>query len=186
MNSIQIAIIALGLAMNSFMSFFYSGASLKTADFDQKLQTGTIIFLLQVAMLGAGLWLGIRIGILAEDSNYYFSLGILFLIGIKIIFDSISSRPENISILTDKRELTIYALSEGILPLFLGIAVGLVVDVLMTSYLILIVFQTIALLSGFYLSSRNTIISPRIKLELIGGLIILAAALKILISLIGF
>jgi len=186
MNSIQIAILASGLALNSFMSFLYSGSSLKSTDFDQKLQTGTIIFLLQVMMLGAGLWLGIRIGILAENSNYYISLGLLLFIGLKIIFESIGSRPENISILTEKRELTIFSLSEGILPLLLGIAVGLVVDVLMTAWIILIVFQTVALLAGFYLSSRNTPVKFGIKPEIIGGLIILAAALKMLISLIGF
>ena len=186
MNSIQIAILALGLALNSFMNFFFSGTSLKSIDFDQKLRIWTIIFISQVLMLGAGLWLGIRIGILAENSNFIISLCILLFIGLKIIFESIRSRPENISILTEKRELIIFSLSEGILPLLLGIAVGMVVDVLMTAWIILIIFQTIALITGFYLSSGNNKITFGIKLEIIGGLILLAAALKMLISLIGY
>ena len=186
MNSIQIIILAIGLAMNSFMSFFFSGASLKLTDFDQKLRIWTTIFIAQVLMLGAGLWLGIRIGILAENYNYKIALCILLFIGLKIIFESIRSRPENISILTEKRELIIFSLSEGILPLLLGIAVGMVVDVLMTAWIILIIFQTIALIAGFYLSSRNNRITFGIKLEIIGGFILLAAALKMLISLIGY
>ena len=186
MNSIQIAILALGLALNSFMNFFTSGQSLNSTDFDQKLQAGTIILLSQILMLGAGLWLGIRIGVLAENSNYLFSVGLLSFIALKIIFESIRNKADVGSNLLEKRELIIFTFSEGIIPLLLGISVGLVVDYLMTAWFILIIFQSIALVSGFYLSSHRLTLTLKFRLEIIGGLVILAAALKMLISLIGY
>ena len=143
-------------------------------------------FLAQVLMIGAGLWLGVRIGILAENSNYYISLGILLFVGFKIIFDSLRYRRDTKgSDLADTRELVIFSLSEGILPLFIGISIGLDVDSIPVAWLLLIIFQTIALLAGFYASFHKFKISFGFRLEILSGLIILAAALKMLISLVG-
>jgi manganese efflux pump family protein len=187
MNSIQIAILAAGLALNSFVSFFHSGHSLTSADFDQKLRSGATLFIFQVLMSGAGLWLGIRIGILAVNSNYYISLGILMFVGLKIIFDSLRYRQENKRTdLLETRDLVVLSLSEGILPMLLGIAIGLDVDSVMIAWLILIGFQTVAIIAGFSIGLKKTTLSFGFRLEILAGLIILAAALKMLISLVGY
>ncbi|NVO19496.1 MAG: manganese efflux pump [Bacteroidetes bacterium] len=187
MNSVQIAILAAGLALNSFISFFNSGYSLTSTDFDQKLRSGATLFIFQVLMSGAGLWLGIRIGILAVNSNYYISQGILMFVGLKIIFDSLRYRQDNKRTnLLETRDLVVLALSEGILPLLLGIAIGLDVDSVMIAWLIIISFQTIAIIAGFSAGLKKISISYGFKLEILAGLVILAAALKMLISLIGY
>jgi manganese efflux pump family protein len=187
MNSIQISILAFAVALNSFMSFFASGTSLHLTDFDQKLRTGFAVFFVQVVMLGAGLWLGIRVGILAENSNYYISLCILLFIGLKMIFESLRNLAEkDKSDLRVMRELFIFSFSEGITPLLLGMSIGLAVDSLLQAWIILICFQTIAIITGFYLGAREARIKLGFKLEIVAGLIVLAAALKLLISLIGY
>jgi manganese efflux pump family protein len=187
MNPIQISILGFAVALNSFMSYYTSGVSLNSTDFDQRLRTGFAIFLVQVVMLGSGLWLGIRVGILAENSNYYISLCILLFIGLKIIFESLRNLAEkDKSDLREMRELFIFSLSEGIISLLLGMSIGLAVDSLLQAWIILIVFQTIAIIIGFYLGSRKISFKLGFKLEIVAGLIILAAALKLLISLIGY
>jgi putative Mn2+ efflux pump MntP len=187
MNLIQISILAFAVALNSFMSFYNSSISLHLTDFDKKLRTGFLVFLVQVVMLGAGLWLGIRVGILAENSNYYVSLGILLFISLKIILESLRNLAESDkSDLKEMRELFIFSFSEGIIPLLLGMSIGLAVDSLLQAWMILIAFQTAAIIAGFYLGSRHVKFKLKFKPEIVAGLIILAAALKLFISLTGY
>jgi manganese efflux pump family protein len=187
MNSIQIAIISLALAMNAFITYVTAGYVMKNENANRILRFGMIMLISQAFMTGTGLWLGIRIGVLAANSNYYIAVGILFIMGLKIILDSIRTKPEDRSFdLKEMRVIVMLSIAEGIAPLVVSIAIGLTVESALPSWIIMIIFQFLAVISGLYAGTRYGETSLRFRTGPIGGLIMLAAALKLLIDLIGF
>jgi putative Mn2+ efflux pump MntP len=187
MNSIQIAILALALALNSFMTYLTAGYVLRDESGIRKMRFGLIVLMSQILMSGTGLWLGVKIGILAANSNYYISLGILLIMGLKIVFDSIRTRPEDKAFdFSDTRVIVMLSIAEGITPLVIGIAIGLVAEYVLLPWIILAILQFLSILIGLIAGSRYGVASFRFRLGPVGGLIMLAAALKLLIDLIGY
>jgi len=187
MNGIQVAILGLALALNSFSTYLVSGNTLKKTQQVRFLRFGIIILASQVLMSGTGLWLGLRISGLAIQSNYYIAFGILLIMGIKIIMDSIRQKPEEKAFdLTEIRTVIMLSVAEGITPLIVSSAIGLTLQNILPAWFIIITFQLIAIITGLFLGSRDNNLAFRLRTGPIGGLIMLAAALKLFIDLVGF
>lgn len=187
MNAIQIAILSLALALNSFQTYLIAGNTLKNEQPGRLLRFLLIMLASQVLMSGTGLWLGLRIGGLAIQSNYYIAFGILLIMGIKIIMDSIRQKPEDKTFdLTDLRMIIMLSVAEGITPLIVSSAIGLTMQTILPAWMILTLFQLIAIITGIVVGSRYSALATRLRTGPIGGLIMIAAALKLLIDLVGF
>lgn len=187
MNPIQIAILSLALALNSFTQNLSAGFVMKEEPAGRTMRFAMIMLVSLAFMTASGLWLGVRIGNLAVNSNYYISVGILLIMGLKIIFDSIRTKPEDRTYeLKETRIIVMLSIAEGITPLVISIAIGLTVETALPSWIILMIFQVLAMFTGLLMGSRYGKSSFRYRTGPIGGLIMLAAALKILIDLIGF
>ncbi len=187
MNPIQIFILSLALALNSLITYIVAGYILKGERLIIKFRFAGIILLSQALLIGTGLWLGSRISVLALESNYYIAFGILLIMGLKIIFDSIRTRPEEKSFdVTIVRNVVMLSIAEGITPLIVSITAGLTTEKNISSWFILVIMQLIAVLTGMILGAKYEASSLRFRTGPIGGLIILAASLKLLIDLVGF
>jgi putative Mn2+ efflux pump MntP len=187
MNSIQIFILSLAIALNSLITYLVAGYTLKDEKLIIKFRFAAIMLLLQILLIGTGLWLGSRISVLAMESNFYIAFGILLIMGLKTIFDSIRTKPEEKSYdLTQVRNVVMLSIAEGITPLIISIAAGLTTEKIISSWFIFVIIQFLAIFTGIVLGSRYEARSLKLRTGPIGGLIILAASLKLLIDLIGY
>jgi len=187
MNNFQIGILAIALALNSFSTFLKTGFVIKPEDFTRKIRFALVNLFFQAIMTGSGLWLGVKMGMLAANSNIYISLGILSVMGLKIIFDSVRTRQEDKTFdLSEMRMIVMLAVAEGITPLIVGIAIGLTVEMVLIPWIILVLLQAVSILSGLVYGPRRGTASVRFRSGMLGGLILLAAALKLLMNLIGY
>ncbi len=187
MNNFQIGILAVALALNSFATFLIDGFVLRPEDLARKIRFALVNLFFQAIMAGAGLWLGVKMGTLAVNSNFYISLGILSVMGLKIIFDSVRTRQEDKSFdLSEMHSIVLLAVAEGITPLIVGISIGLTVEILLIPWIILVLLQAAAILSGLVYGPHHGTASVRFRSGMLGGLILLAAALKLLMNLIGY
>ena len=187
MNPIQIIIISVAIALNSFVAYLTAGYVLQKEPVTKMLTYGFIMLVTHSLMIATGLWLGVRIGVLASNSNYYIAAGILLLMGLKIIFDSLKTKPEEKTFdLSETRVLIMLSIAEGVTPMIIGIAIGLTVEAVFPSWSILLITQSLALISGLVFGTLYGKNALRLRTGPIGGLILLAASLKLLIDLIGF
>lgn len=187
MNPIQILIIGLAIALNSFVAYLTAGYVLQKEPVTKMLSYGFFMLVTQSLMIAAGLWLGVRIGVLASNSNYYIAAGILLLMGLKVIFESLRIKPEDKTFdLSETRVLIMLSIAEGITPMIISIAIGLTVETIFPSWSILVITQSLALISGLVFGTRYGKNALRLRVGPVGGLILLAASLKLLIDLIGF
>lgn len=187
MNAAQIFILSIALALNSFMAYAVAGVSLKKEKQSFMVIYSSIMLASLILLIGTGLWLGYRIGIMSGQNNYYISFGILLIMGLKVIFDSLRSKPEEKSYdLGETRNIVLLSIAEGITPLIISIAAGLTLEKIYPSWIIFCVWQILAIISGLFLGARFGKQIYRFRTGPIGGLILLAAALKLLIDFVGF
>lgn len=187
MNAAQIIILSLALALNSFISYAVAGVFLKKEKQSLMVMYSAIMLASLILLIGTGLWLGLRIGSMSGQNNYYISFGILLIMGLKVIFDSIRSKPEDkIYDLSETRNIVLISIADGITPLIISIAAGLTLEKIYPSWIIICGWQILALVSGLYLGSKYGNQAYRFRTGPIGGLILLAAALKLLIDFIGY
>ena len=78
------------------------------------------------------------------------------------------------------------SIAEGITPLIISITAGLTTEKNISSWFIFVIMQLIAIFTGLILGAKYEARSLRFRTGPIGGLIILAASLKLLIDLVGF
>ncbi len=187
MNSVQIAILSLALALNSFIAYLTAGVVMKDENVARKLRYSLVMLFTQAILAASGLWVGVRIGLLASNSNYYIATGMLVFMGLKILLDSIRIKPEDRTFdLSEMRTIIMLSLAEGIPPLIVCIAIGLTLESAVVPLFIVVLFQLLALISGLVLGTVYGSASLKLRTGPIGGLIMLAAAIKLIIDLIGF
>lgn len=187
MNYFQISLIALGLSLNLLTSAVAGGVVLRSSATGRKMLYLCVMILFQALTLAAGLLLGNRIGLVSENHNAIIALSILLIIGIKVLLDSIRSKPESKSFdINDNQVLIMVALAEAFTPLAVGIAIGLMAAGIFSSWLVLLLFQVLAIITGLVAGSFMGEQAFKLRLGPIGGLILLAAAMKLIINVIGF
>lgn len=187
MNTFEIAILALALVFSSWMSYLNAGIALASELLVRKVYYMGIMFLLQFCMAGTGVWVGYKAGSSDMQINMTISLSILLIIGLKILFTGIRNQaPEKKYDYLNNKVILIAALTEGIAPLAVGVAIGLVSLQPYLHWILTGVFLFSGILAGVLLSKNQLAISSKIKLAQVGGLLLLAAAIKLMLNLTGF
>lgn len=187
MNSIQLIILSIGIALGSLIVFITDGFVLKNENWIKKSRLILIMFLFLSFMCGTGLWLGIRIGLMSGASNYYAAVAILLIMGIKVIFDSIRTRPEEKAYdLLDMRTVLMHSLAEGITPFIIATAIGLTLEIWLLPWLLMSTILLLAIIGGVMAGTYSGSSILKLRTGPIGGLILLAAAIKLLIDIIGY
>jgi putative Mn2+ efflux pump MntP len=187
MNNFEIIILALALVFNSWSSYLNAGIVLTDEPVIRKAYYTGIMFLLQFIMAGAGIWVGYKVGSTEVSVNMLISLSIMLIMGLKVLLSGIRQQTQEKTFeYTDTKVTFFAALAEGITPLIIGLAIGLLSIHPYLHWLIIGLFLLTGILTGLVLAARTGINSLKLRLGPIGGLLLLAAAIKLALNITGF
>lgn len=191
MNNFEIVILALALVFSSWNSYLNAGLVLVKEKVVRKLYFAAIMFLMQFILAGAGIWLGYKLGSPEIRVNILISLSIMLVFGLKVLLTAIRSQAqvkeeEEETDYTDNKVVFIAALTEGITPLFIGAAIGLLSTHPYLHWLLIGLFLISGIFSGQFLATSMGIKSLKFRFGAFGGLLLLAAAIKLALNIIRF
>lgn len=187
MNNFEIIILALALVFNSWITYLNAGIVLSKKPLSRKVYFAGIMFFFQFVMAGAGIWTGYKVGSLEVRVNMLISLSILLIFGLKVLLTGIRTQPEERAFdFTDNKVTVFAALAEGITPLVIGLAIGLLSLHPYLHWIVTGIFFFTGIVTGLILTSRKGPDLLKLRLAPISGLLLLAAAFKLIISLTGF
>jgi len=187
MNNFEIIILALALLFNSWNSYLNAGLGLGDAAVARKLYYSGIMFLIQFIMAGAGIWIGYKVNSPELRVNMMISFSIMLIIGLIVLISNIRPQiPENEFDYSDKKAISFSALAEGIIPLMIGSAIGILSTRPYLHGLLIGMFLLSGIIAGQILAINIGINSLKIKLGAAGGLLFLAAAIKLALNLIRY
>ena len=187
MNNFEIVIIAFALVFNSWMSYLNAGVVLSKESFIRKFNYFGIMFLMQFVMAGAGIWIGFKTGTFEARTNMAISISILFIFGLKVLLEGIRTQTKEKDFdFTELKVVLLSALAEGITPLAIGIAIGLLSLHPYLHWLLTGGFLFAGILTALVVAASMGSGSFKLRLGPFGGLLLLAAAIKMTISLTGF
>lgn len=187
MNNFEIVILSLAMVFNSWATYLNAGTVLGNEPFLRKVYYTGIMFMFQFVLAGAGIWLGYKFGSIELRVNMLISLIILFIIGLKVLIEGIRTQGEQSTYdFTDNKVILFAALAEGITPLIIGTAIGLLSVHPYLHWLVIGIFLITAILSGLFIAARKGSDSLKTRLGPIAGLLLLAAAIKLTLNITGF
>jgi len=187
MNTFEIVILAIALVLSAMPVNTLAGYLLSSETFFGKLKFVGIMFVISFLMSGAGIWIGNKTSSDYQQTNMWISLGLLLSFGLKVFLSSLQSNTEDKSIdFTDNNVLLITALTEGIIPLGIGIAIGILSQTPLFHWIILGIILFLGVISGFLLGIAKGSIISKFRFGLTGGLLIIATAIKLIITLVGY
>jgi putative Mn2+ efflux pump MntP len=186
MNHLQILLLAVGLALISFNDIVSDGFALREAGNPKQLRYFLFLLTATILYVILGLFIGTSIGIVAGKVNAPIASAMLIAIGLKIMVEELLvPSAERINPASDIQTLIRTTLADGITPFIVSVAVGLLHIDFLSPLLILASVITFSAASGM-LTGRTKIQKTKpVKLAAFGGLILLAAGLKMLITLLG-
>ena len=186
MNTFEIIILALALVCNSWITFLNAGILLSHEPLSRKANYAGIMFVLQFLMAGAGIWIGYKVGSTEVQVNMLISLSILLFAGLKVLLSGILvPNPDRVFNFENNIVILFAALAEGIFPLVIGLAIGLLTGQPFLHWLVVGAFLLAGILAGlFRVFQRGA--GFLFKVEAIGGLLFLAAAIKLALNLTRF
>lgn len=187
MNNFEIVILALALVFNSWSTYLNAGIVLSKELLIRKVYYSGIMFFFQFVMAGVGIWFGSKFGSIEVRVNMLISLSILLLFGIKVLLSALRNQVDERTFdYTDNKILLFASLAEGITPLVIGTAIGLLSLHPYLHWLVIGFFLLTGILMGLITTIRLGVDSLKLNLGPIGGILLLAAAIKMILSLSRF
>lgn len=181
---ITILLIAVGLAMDSFSVAIANGLATKTFQTVKALKIGAFFGFFQGIMPIIGWYAGVHVIDLIADYDHWVAFFLLAFIGSKMIYESIKKEDGTFVSSLSIKVLLILSVATSIDAL----AVGLSLSLLNVSIVIPAVVTGVVTFSlsffGVYLGGRfGCVLKSRV--ESLGGLILVAIGLKILLEHLG-
>lgn len=180
MDLVTIIVIAVGLSMDALAVAIATGAVCRQTKYNHALRMAVVFGLFQAIMPVIGWLAGLSFKDLIKDYDHWVAFGLLAIIGSKMIYESFAIKPDD-----KKPSLTTAALILlGVATSIDALAVGVTFSLLMAGSLMIAV-TVIGLVTfgfsygGFYLGKKLGHFFEN-KIELLGGLILIAIGLKIL------
>jgi putative Mn2+ efflux pump MntP len=187
MNNFEIVILALALVFNSWATYLNAGTAFSKEIISQKVYYSGIMFFFQFVMAGVGIWAGCKIGSFEIRVNILVSFSILLISGLIVLLTSIRTTvDERTTEYTDNKVLLFAAIAEGIIPLITGTAIGILSLQPYLHWLVIGVFLAAGILMGHILANRKGTETSKPRFGSISGLLILAAAIKLILNLTSF
>lgn len=187
MNNFQIVILALALVFSSWSAYLNAGIVLAKEPFLRKLNFTGIMFFFQFILAGVGIWVGFKVSSFEVWANMLISLSILLIFGLKVLLTGIRSQGTEKAFDFTNNKVTLFtALAEGITPLAIGIAIGLLSAQPYLHWVVIGFFLLTGIISALALPARLGTASLKFRFGPIGGLLLLAAAIKLALNLTGF
>ena len=184
MNCIYFIMVGIGLAMDAFAVSITSGISIKNMKLRHALLIAITFGGFQAVMPVIGWFLGSKARNFIVSVDHWVAFILLGIIGLKMIYEGLKidkevekeSNPLNINI------LFALAIATSIDALVVGITLSVVNIEIFLPVTIIGIVTFIMSFSGVYLGNRYGHFFDATKLEIIGGFILLAIGIKILIE----
>lgn len=187
MNNFTIILLALAVALTVFPPCIAGGVVLKPEKPANKMRFVAIMVTTMALMAALGIILGMNVGRISESSNKTMALSILMIMGLKVLFDSLRTRPQDKAFDTsDFRVLLLLSLAEAIVPMVVALAVGLLIESFITPWLIFFIFILLSAVTGYLSGNTMGVQAFKMRTGPIGGLFLIAASLIMIIDLIGY
>lgn len=187
MNTFTVILLAVAVALTTFPAFVNGGYLLGKEKAGIQGRFILIMAMVQLLLIALGIVLGLNVGRISESSNKIMSLSILMIVGLKVIFDSLRTKPQDKSFDTaDAKVLLLFAIAESIVPMAVAISVGLLAESFFKSWSIFIIVLVPVFIAGFLLGKNIGAESLKMRTGPIGGLFLIAASLIMIINLIGY
>ncbi len=183
MNLIEVIGIAFGLAMDAFAVAIAVGSRLEKLTFRPLFRLSFHFGLFQFLMPIIGWFCGSRIAVYIRDFDHWIAFGLLGIIGGKMIYESFSRKSE-LNALRDptrKWSLIMLSLATSIDALAVGLSLAMIdVEIFSASIIIGIVAAGMTLIGLFSGRKLGELFGRR--MELLGGLVLIAIGVKILLE----
>jgi putative Mn2+ efflux pump MntP len=187
MNNFEIVILALALVFNSWSTYVNAGIELSKEPLMRKVYYSGSMFFFQFVMTGSGIWVGNRVGSFEVIVNMLISFSILLMSGLIALLSAIRTPVEERKFdHTDNKVLFFSALAEGISPLVIGTAIGLLSIHAYLHWLVIGIFLMAGILTGIFTVNRKGNDSLKLRFARVSGLLLLAAAIKLALNLTRF
>ena len=176
---ITILLIALGLAMDSFSVSIANGLAAKTFKINKALTIALFFGFFQALMPIFGWLAGEFIADYLSTFDHWVAFALLTLIGVKMIYESITDKPNNFLGAYSIKVILILSVATSIDALAVGLSFSFLGIPIFFPALIIGVVAFLMSFFGVYIGRRfGKILKNRI--EILGGLILVIIGLKIL------
>lgn len=185
MELITLLLVATGLTFDTFAVSISTGIAVSHIRFWQATRIAVVLAFVQALMPLIGWALGLQIKNLISSYDHWIAFGLLSIIGIKMIVESLKDEK-------DKEELNPLkpivllgmAIATSIDALIIGISFAfLEVNILFSISLIGVVTYIVAMMGMLFGKNAGKWFGK--KMEIVGGLILIAIGLKILLEHLG-
>lgn len=182
MDAITIILIAFGLAMDAFAVSIANGMTINTKRRQSALLTGAFFGGFQMLMPAIGWFIGLSLESIVATFDHWIAFGLLSFIGAKMIYDAVKKDKDEKNEYTLKlQSLLILAIATSIDALMVGFSFAfLQTSILLPIAVIGLVTFMLSFFGFFFGSHIGKLFGNRIKI--LGGLILIAIGLRILIE----
>ena len=182
MTTLEIILIAIGLAMDAFAVSICKGLSMKKIIIKNALITGLYFGLFQALMPLLGYFLGSQFASLIKEVDHWIAFVLLSILGVKMILDS--REEEKLDSSFSFKTMSVLAIATSIDALAIGITLSFL-KVSIVKAIIIIGFITFVIcIVGVFIG--NLVGSKfKSKAEILGGVILILMGLKILLEHLG-
>ena len=185
MELLTVVLIAVGLAMDAFAVSLCKGLAMGKPTIKQMLIVGLWFGVFQALMPVIGFYLGSSFYSYITDFDHWIAAGLLWLIGLNMIRESLSSEDEEMDASLDMRTMLVLAIATSIDALAVGISLAMGGgDILVPAVLIGVITLAISA-AGVYLGGLFGDRFGR-KAEFVGGLILVIIGIRILAEHMGW
>ena len=182
---ITILLIALGLAMDSFSVAIANGLATKTFQVTKAIKIGTFFGFFQAIMPVIGWYAGVHVIDLIADYDHWVAFFLLAFIGSKMIYESIKKESDSFVSSLSFKVLIILSVATSIDALAVGLSLSLLQVSIIVPAVVTGVVTFLLSFFGVYLGGRfGSVLKSRV--ESLGGIILVAIGLKILLEHLGF
>lgn len=186
-NTFNVLLLALALVFSSWSTYLNAGIVLAKEPLIRKVYFVSIMFLLQFILAGVGIWIGYKSGSNEVRTNMLISFSILLIFGLKVLLTNIKNQPDEKAYdYTDNKVTFLASLSEGITPMAIGIAIGLLSVHPYLHWVLIGIFLVLGIFTGLFLAVRLGTNLFKLRFGLIGGLVFLAASIQLALNLTRF
>ncbi len=181
METIEILLIGIGLAMDAFAVSICKGLSMKSMSWRKALIVGLYFGTFQALMPVIGYFLGATFENLVTQIDHWIAFALLTFIGSNMLKEAFTKNEENRNDNVDFKTMIILAIATSIDALAVGITFAfLKVDIILATIIIGIVTLIICII-GVKLGNKFGDKYER-KAEVVGGAILILIGLKILLE----
>jgi len=181
MDLFTIILIAVGLAMDAFAVSIAKGIVINHNRQKTALLLGGFFGGFQMLMPAIGWFVGLSFKEIIMGVDHWIAFGLLAFIGLKMIYDSTKKEKENEETTLKLHTLLILAVATSIDALMVGLSFAFLQTPILEPIIAIGLITFLLSISGFYFGCGLGRIFGN-KIKIIGGLILIAIGLKILLD----